>query len=116
MRRFLRTAGVALVTFVLGVLLTVAWWQQFPRRVSLCTIARNPAAFDGRRVRIEVSGSVLSSPRFHENSINVFELGCSESNAWASVQLNPNFEQSREVDEFVNSHAPEIRDAKDWSA
>lgn len=111
MRRFIRTAGMTPLTFVLGVLVTIVWWQLFPRRVSLCTLARNPAAYDGKRIRVEALGLVLSSPRHHENSVFISEQGCSVSNAQAIVQLDPSFESSQEVDDFVNSHIPGIREA-----
>jgi hypothetical protein len=75
-------------------------------------LARNPAAYDGKIIRVEALGSVISSPIFHENDIFIFEPGCTELDAWASVRLDPDFEQNQEATEFVNSRAPEIRDAK----
>lgn len=113
MRRVLLSAGLALGTFVLGVLVTLAWWQLVPRPVSLCMLARNPAAYDGKRIRVEASGSVVSSTRVEENYLIIGEPGCLELNlAWAGVQLDPDFKQAREIDEFINSRTPEIRDAQ----
>jgi len=114
MRRFIRSAIFTPVTFALGVLVAMSWWHLFPRRVSLCMLARNPAAYDGKiiRVRVEALGSVISSPIFPENDIFIFEPGCTELDAWASVRLDPDFEQNQEAAEFFNSRVPEIRDAK----
>ena len=111
MRRFLLSAISSPVTFALGVLVAVSWWHLFPKRVSLCMLARNPAAYDGRLIRLEALGSVTSSPIFPENDIVIFESACEEPDAWASIQLDPELEQNREVEEFVNSRTPEIRDA-----
>ena len=112
MRRFIRSAIVTPVTFALGVLVAISWWHLFPRRVSLCMLARNPAAYDGKTIRVEASGSVISSPNFPENAVLIFEPGCTELDAWASVRLDPDFEQNQEAAEFLNARAPEIRDAK----
>lgn len=112
MRRFIRAAGLAPLTFVLGVVITLAWWQLFPRRVSLCTLAANPAAYNGKPVTVEALGSVISSPRFDETYIIIVEPGCNEPNAWATIHLNPDLEHHRGVDDFVNSRTPEIREAK----
>lgn len=113
MRRVFLSAGLFPVTFVLGVLVTLAWWQLFTRRVSLCMLARDPAAYNGKRIRVEALGSVLSSPSFPENDILILESGCSEPNAaWASVRLDQDFQEDRQVHEFVNSRTLEIRDAQ----
>ena len=111
MNKFIRSAILTPITFALGVLVAVSYWHLFPRRVSLCMLARNPAAYDGKLIRVEALGSVISSPMFGENDIMIFEPGCEEPAA-ASVRLDPDFKHNREVEEFVNSRAPEIRDAR----
>lgn len=112
MKRFFLSAILTPITFALGVLVAVSWWHLFPRRVSLCMLARNPAAYDGKLIRVEALGSVTSSPMFGENDIIIFEPGCAEPDAWASVRLDPDFKHNREVEEFITSQTPEIRDAK----
>lgn len=114
MKRFIKAAPVILITFVIGVLATLLWARLYSRRVSLCELARNPASYDGKLVRIEASGSVISSTLFSENSVSVYERGCSETNpgTGAGVWLDPDIKLSPEADEFVNSHAPGIRDAR----
>ena len=112
MKRFIRSAILTPVTFALGVLVAMSWWHLFPRRVSLCGLARNPAGYNGKLIRVEALSSVISSSIFPENDIIIVEPGCAEPDAWASVRLDPNFEQNREVEEFVNSRAPEMREAK----
>lgn len=112
MRRPITSAISATVTFTNGVLVSIAWSQVFPRRVSLCMLAQNPAAYDQRLITIEAFGSVTSSPIFEENYVIIFELGCGEPGAWASIQLNPSEKRNPELEEFINSRPPEIRDAK----
>lgn len=113
MKRFIRSAILTPVTFALGVLVTVSWWHLFPRQVSLCKLARNPAAYDGKRIRVEALGSVWSSPIFvGENYLIIAQPGCAEETAaLAGVRLDPDLKQNPEVDEFINSPTPEIREA-----
>ena len=112
MRRLTRALTSAAATFTIGVLIASAWSRVFPRQVSLCTLARNPGAYDGKAVRVEALGSITSSPIFSDKYIIIAEPGCSEPNGWASVQLNGSIRSSPEVNEFVNSARPEIRRAK----
>lgn len=110
MRKVIRALTSAVVTFTIGILVTVVWWHSFPRRVSLCTLARNPEAYDGKFVRVEALGDVISSP-LSENRIIIGEPECAEFNAWASIQLDCSLRLDPKVDEFVNSTKPEIRRA-----
>jgi hypothetical protein len=75
-------------------------------------LAQNPAAYDRKLITIEACGSVTSSPIFEENYVIIFEPGCAESDAWASIQLDPSEKRNPELDEFINSATPEIREAK----
>ena len=75
-------------------------------------LAQNPAAYDGKLITLEALGSISSSPIFEENYLVIFEPGCAEPDAWASIQLDPSEKRNRELDEFINSRTPEIREAK----
>lgn len=112
MRRLVRSLSSAAVTFTIGVLVATGWSHVFVRRVSLCMLAHDPGAYDGKTIRVEALGSVISSPIFSEKSIIIFEPGCAESDAWASVGLNSSKKASNEVDEFVNCPRVEVRNAK----
>jgi hypothetical protein len=113
MKKLARAALSIALTFVIGVFVTFAWAHLYPRRVSLCQLAWNPAAYDGKLVRIEALGSVSSSLMVDQNYIIIFEPACAaESSAWATIHLDPDLKVGPEVEEFVNSRAPEIREAK----
>ena len=112
MRRLIKSAVSAIVTFTIGVLVSLVWSNTFPRRVSLCTLAQNPAAYDRKLITIEALGSVTSYPIFGENSIIIFEPGCAEPDAWAIIQLDRSEKRSHELEEFIDSPTPEIREAK----
>ncbi len=57
-------------------------------------------------------GLVWSSPIFGENNLIIGEAGCAEETAaLASVRLDPDVIQNPEVDEFLNSPTPGIREA-----
>jgi hypothetical protein len=90
---------------------TLAWARLYPRRLSLCEIAENPSAYDGKLVRIETTASVHSWGA-SENYITIGEAGCTGSGVRSDVRLDPDMVLSREVDEFVNSPALEIREAR----
>jgi hypothetical protein len=112
MRRLIKSAISAIVTFTIGVLVSIAWSHAFPQRVSLCVLAQNPAAYDRKLITIEAFGSVTSSPIFEENYVIIFEPRCAEPDAWASIQLHPTEKRNPEVEEFINAATPEIREAK----
>lgn len=112
MRRLIKSAVSAIVSFIIGVLVSIAWSHVFPQRVSLCMLAQNPAAYDRKLITIEAFGSVTSSPIFEENYVIIFEPGCDEADAWASIQLDPSEKRNPELEEFINSPTPEIREAK----
>ena len=112
MRRLIKSAISATVTFTIGVLVSTAWFNAFPRRVSLCVLAQNPAAYDRKLITIEALGSVTASPILEENYIIIFEPGCAEPEAWASIQLDPAENRNSELDEFINSPTSEVREAK----
>ena len=112
MRKIVTSFIAALVTFTIGVLLTVLWSEISPKRVSLCTLAGNPAAYDGKRVRVEAVGVALSSPFFSENDVVISEPGCGAPDAaWASVHLSPSFKSSPPIDGFISS-TPGVREAR----
>jgi len=75
-------------------------------------LAQNPAAYDRKLITIEAFGAVTSSPFFEENYVIIFEPGCAESDAWASIQLVPSEKRNPELDAFINSPTQEIREAK----
>ena len=112
MRRLIQALTSATITFVIGIVVTTVWSLMFPKQVSLCELARNPAAYDGKLVRVEALGSITSAPIFSDNYVIITESGCSETDGWASVQLDGSIRLSPETDEFVNSTRPEIRRAK----
>jgi hypothetical protein len=112
MRRLVRSAISATVTFTLGVAIAMLWSHVFPKKVSLCMLAHDPGAYDRKVVQIEALGSVISSPIFSEHSIIIFESGCTEPDAWATIELKKSYEATPEVDAFINSQQPEIRNAQ----
>ena len=111
MRRFIKSSVVAVVTFAIGVLVAAAWWSFYPRRVSLCTLARDPAAYHGKLITVEALGSVISSPLDSQNYLIIGEPGCGEPAAWASIELDQSLQLSRDVNDFINSTTTEIREA-----
>ncbi len=74
-------------------------------------LARNPGAYDRKVVQIEALGSVISSPLFSDHSIIIFESGCAEPDAWATVELKESYKPTPEVDAFINSQQAEVRKA-----
>lgn len=75
-------------------------------------LASDPEAYDGKTIRVEAQGSVISSPPLGENFIIIGESGCEVPDAWASVRLDGWNIASPEINEFVNSPKIEIRSAK----
>ena len=75
-------------------------------------LARNPGAYDGKIIRVQALGSVTSSDLYSERFLIIFEPGCAESDAWASVDLDGSDYGSHDVNEFVNSPTHEVRNAK----
>jgi hypothetical protein len=112
MRTFIRALPSSVVTFTIGVLAAMAWSQLFRGPVSLCTLARNPEAYDGKLIRVEALGSITSLPMFSEHYIIIAGPECKEPDGWAIINLDETLRLSPEVDEFVNSTKPEIRKAK----
>jgi hypothetical protein len=112
MKRFIKAMPLIIVTFIVGVAVTLAWAHLYPRRVSLCEIARNPASYSDKLVRIEATASAVSSRYGDESFIIIGETGCVDGGAVSSVYLDPDVELSRDADEFVNSPTLEIRDAQ----
>jgi len=53
MRRLVRSAISATVTFTLGVAIAMFWSHVVPKKVSLSMLARNPGAYDRKVVQIE---------------------------------------------------------------
>jgi hypothetical protein len=112
MRKLIKRLGSAVVTFIIGVAISIAWSHLYVRKVSLCMLARDPAAYHGKTIRVEALGSVISSALYPEKDLVVFEPGCEESDAWAAIDLDRDQKLSAEVDQFMNSPTVEIRDAK----
>ncbi len=112
MRRLKKVAGIAAVIFTIGLFIATGWSQLFARKVSLCMLARDPGAYDGKTIRVEAEGSVISSSISGENFIIISETGCESPDAWASVALDGAKKASYEVNEFVNSPQSEVRNAK----
>jgi len=111
-RKLIRPAISATLTFTLGVAIAMFWSHVFPKKVSLCMLARNPGAYDRKVVQIEALGSVISSPLFSQHSIIIFESGCTEPDAWATIELKKSYKATPEVDAFINSPQPEVRNAR----
>jgi hypothetical protein len=112
MRKLIPLTISAAVTFTLGVTFSMFWSYLFPRRVSLCTLARDPGAYHQKLVQVEALASVISSQRFESNSITIYEPGCTEPDAWASLKLDESLKSSPELAAFIDSPNQEIRDAK----
>lgn len=113
MKRIITAITSLIITFILGVLVNIGSGFVYHRRVSLCQLARNPAAYQGKLVRIEASGSVLLSRVLQENYlIDIYEAGCDVPKASAIVQLEKNVTLSRETNEFINFQTEEIRSAE----
>jgi hypothetical protein len=110
MKRFIKAAPLIIVSFIVGVFAHLAWARLYARQVSLCEIARNPAAYNDKLVRVEAMGYVSAWP--DQNSISVYEPACIEIGAGAGVTLNPSVELTHDVDEFANSRTLGIRQAK----
>ena len=111
MRKLIRSLISATFTFTLGVFLAGAWNNFAPKQVSLCMLARNPAAYDRKVIRVEALGSVISSPLYSERNIIIFEPGCTEPDGWAMIDVKESH-PSNEVMTFINSVQPEVRNAK----
>ena len=111
-RKLIRSAISGTLTFTLGVAFAMFWSHMFPKKVSLCMLARNPEAYDRKVVQIEALGSVISSPLFSDHAITIFESGCTEPDAWATIELKESYKATPEVDAFINSQQAEIRNAR----
>jgi len=111
MRKVIRATISATLTFTLGIGVTMLWSGLFPPNVSLCTLARNPGAYDGKAIRVKASASVISSSIFSENYISIYEPGCTEPDAAAVVKLDESYKRTSEVEAFINAPKEEIRNA-----
>ena len=96
MRRISFKILLASLTCLIGLGLAAAWPYFWNRPLSLCKIARNPARFDKRVLRVRgilygSSGGVLL----------LKGIGCGvESDAWAEVSLEPQSEYQALADEL----------------
>ena len=111
-RKPFRSAISATITFTLGLAISMFGSHLFPTKVSLCMLAHNPGAYDRKVVQVEALGSVISSPLFTDHSIIIFESGCTESGAWATIELNKSYKPTPDVEAFVNSQQAEVRKAR----
>jgi len=113
MRRHLRSLPFAIITFGLGVLLTLASWQFYPRRVTLSALAHNPAAYDGKLVRVEaVASSVGTSVDDEPHNIIISQTGCTEPDCWASVWPDQSQVTDARFNEFINVSYLQVKNAK----
>src|SRR4030095_6347272 len=96
MRRISFKILLASLTCLIGLGLAAAWPYFWNRPLSLCKIARNPARFDKRVLRVRgilygSSGGVLL----------LKGVGCgAESDTWADVSLEPQSEYQALADEL----------------
>ncbi len=111
MKRFIKASPLILVTFIIGVLVALCFARLYVRRVSLCRIAQNPAAYNGKLVRIEAIGSVISSGLGDKNYLQIYQA-CKGDAVGSSVSLASDVQLSHEADEFINSQTLEIREAR----
>jgi hypothetical protein len=95
---------------MLGICVSMLWSGLFPTNVSLCTLSRNPGAYDGKVIRVKASASVISSSIFPSNYISIYEPGCAEPDAAAIVKLET-YEPTSDVEAFINAPKEEIRNA-----
>ena len=112
MRKIIRLIISASVTFTIGVALSLLWIHLFPKRVTLCMLARDPGAYHQKVVQLRASAVVNSSPIFDSNYLIIGEEGCSEPDGWATIKLDESYKPSSEVEAFIDSPKPEIRQAE----
>src|SRR5882762_780615 len=105
MRRFTLSSFFAVLTFALGVGLTLLSYRFFPPTVSLCELARHPEWYDQAVVRVNASASGI-----YEGLI-ISETGCEAEDAWAVVSRDESYTPGPEVESFLISSNREIRKA-----
>ena len=79
------------------------------RTISLCEVARDPAKYDQRIIRVRASGWVTSSDIYREAS--VYDLSCDTHPAGASVVLDESYKPASDVYAFLTYPKEEIRKA-----
>ena len=111
MRKLIRCSIAFTLTFGFGLILAGSYGYFFPQRVSLCTLARNPAKYHRKLVRVEAWGSIISSNLYSDKYIIIFDSNCADHDAGATVDA-ADLVLSKDVERFINSPSPEIRKAK----
>jgi hypothetical protein len=110
MRRILIFIVSGLLTFATGLMVTESWRQLSPFGVSLCTIARNPAVYEKREVRVTGKGSVLSSG-LYENYLMVFDSSCPGFDTSTGVEFHASYIPDPAVEKFIEDPKQETREA-----
>ena len=110
MRRLLILVISCLSTFVTGVTVTTCWRQLSPFGISLCTIARNSAAYEKKEVRVTGHGSVFSSG-LYENNLTLFDSSCSGLDTSTGVTLHRSYVPDADIEKFIDDPRREIREA-----
>ena len=99
------------LTCTIGVFVSECRDKYFPRQVSLCMLARNPGGYHQKVVQVSATGVVIS--RSSEwNQLIVFEAGCAEPDAGASIRFDDSYQPSDEIVAFITSPTREIRKGK----
>lgn len=79
------------------------------RAISLCEIARDPAAYDQKIIKVRASGWATSSDIYRGAS--VYDLSCDTHPEGASVELDESYNPASDVYAFLNYPKEEVRKA-----
>jgi hypothetical protein len=99
------------LTCIIGVFVSEFRDKYFPRRVSLCMLARNPGAYHQKVVQVRTTGAVISRS-VEWNQLIVFEAGSTEPDGWAGIKFDESYQPNADVVAFITSPTREIRNGK----
>jgi len=93
----------------IGVTVRAIRSYQHPPTISLCEVARDPAKYDGKTIRVRASGWVTSSDIYR--GTDIYDTSCETGVAVASVRLDNLYNPTSAVYAFLNYPSEEIRKA-----
>lgn len=91
---FVGKVALSLGTFIVGVAAAILLAEVAPPTVTLCQLARNPAWYQGRVVKVEADGQ---GGGLFADSILIEDTSCPSLDAWSSVSLAENVEPVAET-------------------
>lgn len=93
------------LTFVLGVVINLTWFEISPPTVTLCDLAHHPDWYSGKVIRVEALARGIYE------GIYIVDGSCDSWDAAAGVGIDRGYKLSPDVEAFINDSRPQIRKA-----